>query len=468
MSPHLATFVYIVGILGLLWLNWDKKSKTSIALWIPIIWLLLAGSRNVGEWMALGQPVEGDSAYLEGNPLDRNSLSVLMALGIVALLRRPKAQALLRSNLPILLFFAYCGISFLWSDHGDVSFKRWIRATGDVVMVLVILTERDWMAALKRVFARVGYLLLPLSILFILYFPYIGRTYGRWDGKMTWTGVTTGKNTLGMVCMIFGLAALWRVLEGFAENKPDRKYKPLIANGVLIAMAVFLLYKANSVTSIACFVLGSTVILMARRPAFIRKPWLLHSLVAVLVIGAFCVLFLGIGSGLLENVGRDSSLTGRTDIWALAIGLGGNPLIGTGYESFWLGSRLEAVRRIYPNHVNQVHNGYLEIFLNLGWIGVVLLAGVIVTGYRKITAAVRRRSPASEILLAYFVICIVYNFTEAGFKMMYPVWILFLLATMASLQPPSLKAKPAVPKVRPEPAWASPPPVGTHATLEEV
>jgi exopolysaccharide production protein ExoQ len=468
MSPQLATLAFTLGILGLFLLNRDKKARTSIALWIPVLWLLLAGSRNVGEWMQLGQPTtESDSAYLEGNPVDRNVLSVLLVLGMIALLqRRQRTFALLRANAPILLFFGYCGISFLWSDHPDVSFKRWVRAVGDVVMVLVVLTDRDWMSALKRLFARVGYLLLPLSILFILYYPTIGRSYGRWDGKMVWTGVTTGKNTLGMVCMIFGLGALWRVLDAYGEKKSARKYGPLIANGVLIVMAIFLLWKANSVTSIACFALSGAVMILIRRRALARRPLLVHSLVAVVVVGAFCVLFLGIGSGLLQNVGRDATLTGRTDIWQLAISLSGNPLVGTGYESFWLGSRLEAVRRIYPNHVNQVHNGYLEIFLNLGWIGVILLAVLIVSGYRKIAAAVHRQYSAADLMLAYFVVGIVYNFTEGGFKMMYPVWIFFLLATMAVLQPLSLKAKTTVPKVRS--AWADLPAVSTYASLEEV
>jgi exopolysaccharide production protein ExoQ len=467
MSPHLATVVYSLGILGLFLLNRDKKDRTSAALWIPVLWLLLAGSRNVGEWMQLGQPVGDDSAYLEGNPVDRNVLSVLLALGLIALFqRRQRVGRLMRGNAPILLFFAYCGVSFVWSDHPDVSFKRWIRAVGDLVMVLIVLTDRDWMSALKRLLARVGYLLLPLSILFILYYPYIGRAYGRWDGKMVWTGVATGKNTLGMVCMVFGLAALWRVLDAYGEEKKARKYGPLIANAVIIAMGIFLLWKANSVTSIACFALGGAVMILIRRRAVVRRPLLVHALVAVVVAGAFCVLFLGIGSGLLQNVGRDATLTGRTDIWQLAISLSGNPLVGTGYESFWLGSRLEAVRRIYPNHVNQVHNGYLEIFLNLGWIGVILLAVVIVTGYRRIVDAVHRQYAAADLMLAFFVVGIVYNFTEGGFKMMYPVWIFFLLATMAILQPLSLKTKTAAPKMRS--AWADLPAVSTHASLEEV
>ena len=60
-----------------------------------------------------------------------------------------------------------------------------------------------------------------------------------------------------------------------------------------------------------------------------------------------------------------------------------NPLLGTGYESFWLGSRLQFVWDATEQGILQAHNGYLEIYINLGWVGVILLGGLIVTGYRN-------------------------------------------------------------------------------------
>jgi len=55
-------------------------------------------------------------------------------------------------------------------------------------------------------------------------------------------------------------------------------------------------------------------------------------------------------------MGRDSTLTGRTDIWARVIALVHNPVIGTGFESFWLGKRLEAMQ-LYQRGLNETHNG---------------------------------------------------------------------------------------------------------------
>src|SRR5262249_40298817 len=151
---------------------------------------------------------------------------------------------LLRSNTPILLYFIYCGISFLWSDFPDVAFKRWIRALGDLVMVMVILSDPDWLAALKRLFVRVGFLLLPLSILLIRYYRDLGRTYSPWDGELAYTGVTTSKNELGMVCAIFGLASAWRFLLAYRGEEGTRKAGPLIAHGALMVIALWLLQMA--------------------------------------------------------------------------------------------------------------------------------------------------------------------------------------------------------------------------------
>jgi hypothetical protein len=114
----------------------------------------------------------GSTAYysaeqlLDGNPFDRALLTGLLLLGVIVLIRRGRrVKALLQANAPIILFFLYCGISVSWSDYADVSFKRWIKALGDLTMALVVLTDLDPSEAVKRLMTRVGFLLVPTSIL---------------------------------------------------------------------------------------------------------------------------------------------------------------------------------------------------------------------------------------------------------------------------------------------------------------
>jgi O-antigen ligase len=99
-----------------------------------------------------------------------------------------------------------------------------------------------------------------------------------------------------------------------------------------------------------------------------------------------------------------------------------------------MGKRFEIVARTLAR-LNQAHNGYLEIYLNLGWIGLILLGAVIVTGYRNLMRGFRDNFEMGRLKLAFFTICLVYNFTEATFKMQSPVWITFLWAAMGAPKP---------------------------------
>jgi exopolysaccharide production protein ExoQ len=398
-----------------------------------VIWVLLAGSRAVSQWWLDMTPTGGAmDQIVEGNPLERNIFSILLAMGLVALcLRRRKVLALLSANAPILLFFLYCGISVLWSDYPGVSFKRWIKALGDVVMVFIVLTDSDRMAAVKRFLARAAFLLVPVSVLLIKYYPNLGRAYNFESGGFSAVGVTSDKNMLGVLCLVLGLGAVWRVLHAFQEKRRVWNNRPLIAQGAIVLMVLWLFWKANSVTSLACFLMGSTLMMVTMFPALARRRALLHLTMAGLVAVAFSALFLHVGTGLVEGMGRDSTLTGRTDLWKKLLGMSPDPIFGAGFESFWMGPRLIKLFSFFHWHPNEAHNGYLEVFLNLGWTGVALLAAVIVTGYRNAFAMFRRDPQAGRLRLAYFLAGVVYAFTEAGFRMLTPIWIAFLLAVTA-------------------------------------
>jgi O-antigen ligase len=430
---QIATLVFVAGIAVLFWLERDRKNKPSKALLLPFIWLLIAGSRNVGEWLQVGSPHDNAEAYLDGNPLDRNILSLLIALGIWVLVqRRQKVVAVLRANGPLILYFSYCLVSIVWSDFPFVGLKRWVRAVGDIIMVMVILTDRDWGMARRKVYAWAPFLLLPLSVLFIRYYPDLGRSFGN-DGTMYWTGVTENKNELGMICMVFGLASLACIVDLYKQQANKRRTGLLIAHGIIFVMALWLIHIANSATSLACLLIGSTLLIATSMRVFLQKPALVNLLVAALLGVGVSSLFLGVGSGLVSNLGRNSTLTGRTELWSHVLQLVDNPIFGTGYESFWVGARQEAMRGFAGPGINQAHNAYIETYINLGWVGLSLLGFLIVSSYQKIIASLRRNPEQARLGLAYFVVTLSYGFTEAGaVKFRNPVWISFLMSVLAT------------------------------------
>ena len=128
-------------------------------------------------------------------------------------------------------------------------------------------------------------------------------------------------------------------------------------------------------------------------------------------------------------MGRDSTLTGRTEIWSRVIHLVPNPVVGTGFESFWLGRRLE-IMDDYQQSLNEAHNGFLEIWASLGWVGTIILLTMIAVAYREIISQFRRNPDAARLRMAYFLTVIVTSFTEAAFRTVSVFWFAFLLVIM--------------------------------------
>ncbi len=359
------------------------------------------------------------------------------------LFRGRKVLRLLQANGVVVVFLLYCTLSLTWADYPDVGFKRWVKTVGDFVMVLIVVSDRDPSVAIRRLLARTGFLLIPLSVLMIKYYPDLARYYDRWDWSTYYSGVTTNKNSLGVICLLFGLASAWQFLEALYGRDVTGRGRRLIAHGVILAMVVYLFRFANSMTSLACFLLGIVVLLVVglrltgRKPSMVlgvefrpivRTPLMVHAVVASLIAVPGAVLFVGI-EGVLEMMGKDPTLTDRTLIWGLLLGMTTNTWFGTGFENFWLGPRLDKIWSVYSWGPNQAHNGYLEIFLNLGWIGIALLAIILAIGYQTVMTGLRRSPSTGGLMLAYFVVGIVYNFTEAAFfRILTPAWFVLLLA----------------------------------------
>jgi O-antigen ligase len=136
-------------------------------------------------------------------------------------------------------------------------------------------------------------------------------------------------------------------------------------------------------------------------------------------------------SGLAAQVlGRDMTLTGRTDIWSGLLKEGSNPLIGTGYYSFWLGDRIERLSQNFFYNLNEAHNTYLETYLNSGLIGVALLFAVILSAGIWIKREAMKAEPFGAFRLACFLPMLVYGITEAFMNRLGFLWFLFLLVVM--------------------------------------
>ncbi|MFX1590782.1 MAG: O-antigen ligase family protein, partial [Promethearchaeota archaeon] len=136
--------------------------------------------------------------------------------------------------------------------------------------------------------------------------------------------------------------------------------------------------------------------------------------------------------------GHEETFWGRVALWKGLLNMSTNPLLGSGFESFWLGDRLAEIWENYWWHPNQAHNGYIEIYLNLGLIGLFLLIGVIVSGYKKICKVLLINFDYGRFQMAFLIIATIYNITEAAFKGLGLVWFIFLTIAVECPRPVTL------------------------------
>jgi O-antigen ligase len=439
MNPTAYSVLCACGIVGLLYLDRERKVHTSKALWIPGIWIGIVGSRPLSSWF--GIHTAGNSLGSEGSPVDAATFGILLVIAIGVLVSRSKSVVrLLRANLPLVMYFCFCVISVAWSYHADIAFKRYIKAVGDMAMALVIATDREPILALRRLVSRIAMAIFPISLLFIRYYPDLGRGYTS-DGVPMNGGVTTNKNSLGLIVLVISLVVLWNVRSLLIHKQESNRRRRLVAQGTLLALGLALFWLANCSTCKACFLLGAVLISALNLRAIRKRPVRVHVLCLVLLIVAGASLLMGGQGEIASALGRQSNLSGRTELWAALIPAAPNWLIGAGFESFWNGPNVDIAKRTLLSWgwspytlaaLNEAHDGYVEIYLQFGWLGICLIAFVLFSGYRRACNAYRLNPELGSLFVAYIAITPVYSISEAGFRTLSPAWIFFLIATVAA------------------------------------
>jgi exopolysaccharide production protein ExoQ len=408
-----------------------KNPQVSAAVWIVVIWTSILASRPVTAWFDLD--VRADlMVSQDGTELDRNLLVLMMfAAGVILARRHPPWARLAQQYKWILIFLLFCGISVLWSDFVSVGLKRWFRAIGALMVILVVATEKDPVASAAAVIRRCSIVLLPFSVLLIKYYRNLGTVYNGWTGQEYLVGVATDKNALGRLCLVFGIFALWEIL---TRSKNPHLAQDRISKwgsyGIL-GFALWLLATCDSKTSLSCFLVGGAVIAVLGLPVVRGRARYLGTL--ALVFGGTALLLnetFDLQDMIFRALGRNPTLTDRTFIWSDLRAMHTNPIFGVGYDTFWLGSRLQYFLEKYE--VNSAHNGYLEIYLEVGALGLLLLLRLLLSVFSTVKTALLTDAPYGRLLAATLAVFAFYNITEAGYKPTALVSFVLLLMTLAA------------------------------------
>jgi len=429
-----ALFACLVFIIWLIVRDCRLRKSVSYAVWVPTCLLLILGSRPLSMWLAGGTLTPGTEALGTMGNQEATSLadqlfqlSVLGASLLIAYSRRVRWRKLLAANKPLLFFYLFFALSVLWSGDPFGSAKRLTKDFGLIFVILVILTEKNPMEAIRAVYFRCAAVLFPLSVLFIKYFPDLGRSYTR-GGELMLTGVTTQKNSLGEIVLVFGLFLIWDSLDIrpgvqkrlWARMRWDRL--------VLLLMALWLLHISQSKTALLCLAIA---VALAFRGRFLSSK----AASKAVLFGALSVPFLmffthdfnWILRPIVEALGRNMTFTGRADIWEHITATTVNPLIGAGYWNFWGGTGGAAIVMAMKTPVPNAHCGYLDMYLDGGWTALALLLTVLLTSGLRLANRVTA-GEFERVKFAVLIAAILYNMSESIFARLSPLWFTTLVA----------------------------------------
>ncbi len=283
-------------------------------------------------------------------------LVILLALRIF-----PQLVRIVVFNPILILCVMLCGISMLWSVDPALTMRRSVALAISTLFGLILAARYDWNQLIQR-FA-IAYLILAITSLFYsALLPSRGVMHeihvGAWRGLWVEKNYLGGQMSRGLIFMMCAFAMM-----------PSRG-KIWVPAGFLCLFLVIMSTSKTalliSLTSIILFIL----LRIFRRFPILRIP-LLWSILAG--AGIFTTLMLTIPDEMFAIIGKERTLTGRTDIWnALIVSIQQKPLLGYGYGVYWqdpLGPSYYT-RLILQWGIPSAHNGWIETWLSIGALGV--------------------------------------------------------------------------------------------------
>ena len=156
--------------------------------------------------------------------------------------------------------------------------------------------------------------------------------------------------------------------------------------------------------------------------------------------------------GMITAFGKDITLTDRTNIWDgvyKAAAQMGNPLIGVGYGGFWIGRMANIEWNARMTWVlGQGHSGYVDTFLQIGWIGSFLLGAVLFTSVPRLLDSLTDNFDFAAFRITLFLTIVFINITESTFlRGDHNMWFLFMIVIwiVPTVRPAQVSPQKAVP-----------------------
>ncbi len=319
-------------------------------------------------------------------------------------------------------------LSHFWSDFPEFSSKFGLFVFG-ITLVGIYISGRYTLKEQTNLLAWVLGTILVMCLLFIVLLPGSGIEQGMHAGS--WRGIFWHKNNLGTYGAISGV---FFCLSAQAEKESNWR-KNLY--WLLCSLAVLMLVMSTSKTALVVF-LVSLVLLVACYILRWNDMLSIPTFLSLFVIGSGISLWL-IQSfdKILVILGKGSTLSGRTDIWnSVLYFIKQRPIIGHGYAGFWVD--VGQARHVWgalgyePVHA---HNGFLDLILDLGFIGLAVFLAIFILTYSKLLKAVRRSRDVKMFWpLIFLSMFFMLNISQAQILKVSFNWLVFVIISSSTFE----------------------------------
>jgi exopolysaccharide production protein ExoQ len=267
----------------------------------------------------------------------------------------------------------------------------------------------------------VGAAVLPISIALAVLVPSVGAD------STAWRGILVSKQNCSAVCTLLLITALHWTCRGVYQKCFRVTY---------ILMCVLLIVMSQSRTgwllALVAFFLTAAVWILQRMP---RKQVLATVLLACSVTPIVSYGIYIYSRSILTFMGKDPTLSERTVIWAAVWqAILQHPILGYGFASFWSGlyGPSQNVTLVAGWGLAQAQDGFLDVWLGTGVIGVALIGAIALQAIRNAARCASSKSDEAFVRWSVVVIlCVlIFNIGESSIGLFRSTWFLFLLACL--------------------------------------
>ena len=319
---------------------------------------------------------------------------------------------------PVLLVLTvYAVSSVIWSDVPGATISRSIALVVSTLFVIYFVS-RFSLNEQVRLLTYSMIVMVIASYIFVFVLP----SYGR-DGSYAWLGVFEQKNVLGRVMSVSALLFLVYPAKGF-------RGRTLKWGGYLLALIMVL--QSNSMTALI-ITLTITILFYAYKATRLGTlPGFALFFTTIVPVSLFAFIAITVDTDdILIALGRDPSLTGRTDVWEnLDYAISERPLFGYGYGAFWnMWDQMYGELWSRRDHwkPTSAHHAYRDVTVEVGKVGFgIFVVATVIMVIQALNLVRKTQSNVGLWPILYISLVLVLGFSESFILYNTLFWTLFV------------------------------------------